>query len=383
MRGQQRHGVLLLYAMVFFSWVSTYLYMPTLPTFSASVGASETMIGWIIGGFGLIQALLRAPLGVLSDLSHRRKIFINIGMLAAFIGPLGMAIWPTPLGLLIFRSISGITAATWAVTTVFFSNYFETDDAPAAIAKCNVANSTGNVCGMLLGGILVGYYGQRFAFFFAAVLGMTAFFISMFLRENPYDNTVPVTFKGLINILKDKYLLKIAFLAFVFQVVITGTSNSFTPIYAETIGADAFQLGLLGMLSMLGMVISAVLRNSLGKMFRSIRDVVTIAFIIYASTTLGIPFCGDIGLLYVLQFTQGLSGYLILIILMGESIVSYKYDKRGAAMGLFQSLFGFGMFSGPVFSGALNSILPLNSIFVIMAFLAAVASGLSYVWLRD
>ena len=379
---QHKHGFVL-YAIVFFSWVSTYLYMPTLPTFSASIGASRAMIGWIIGGFGLVQALLRAPLGILSDLLHRRKIFINIGMLAAFIGPLGMAIWKTPLGLLVFRTISGITAATWAVTTVFFSSYFMTNDAPAAIAKCNVANSIGNVFGMLLGGILVRYYGQRYAFFCAAILGLIDFFISIFLRENQYDNMSPVTYEELMHILKDKYLLKLAFLAFVFQVVITGTSNSFTPIYAETIGADAFQLGLLGMLSMIGMVISAVLRNSLEKVFKSIRNAVTVAFIIYACATFGIPFCGNIGLLYVLQFTQGLSGYFILVILMGESIVSYQYDRRGAAMGLFQSIFGLGMFTGPVFSGVLNSILPLHLIFIVMALLAATASGLSFVWLYE
>ena len=41
------------------------------------------MVGLVVGSYGLIQMLLRIPLGIWSDRIGKRKVFITIGVLLA------------------------------------------------------------------------------------------------------------------------------------------------------------------------------------------------------------------------------------------------------------------------------------------------------------
>lgn len=361
---------ILIYSIIFISWASTYLYVPTLATYAASRQYSSIMIGLIIGGFGFMQAVLRAPFGILSDFLKKRKIIVCFGMFTAFIGPLGMALFSSEYGLLIFRTLSGITAATWPVTTILVASYFSKEEAPNAVAKSNLINGLGNVFGMLLGGFVVAKFSQQAAFLVSSLLGLVAFFISVFLKDNPPNDFFPITLQSVFIVLKNRYLLIASFLAFTFQLIITGTSTSFTPIYAQSIGAKPSQLGILAMLSMLGIVVGAGLRKWIVHIFRGTRLSVAAAFFIFSLSTMAIVLTKNLNQLFLFQFIQGFSGYLILVVLMGECITPFSQEIRGAAMGVFHSLFGLGMFFGPLMSGFLYSEFSLNFVFGSLSVLA-------------
>ncbi len=51
----------------FLYWVSLYLYMPTLPTYVQSKSDNLAMVGIVLSMYGLWQALLRLPLGIVAD----------------------------------------------------------------------------------------------------------------------------------------------------------------------------------------------------------------------------------------------------------------------------------------------------------------------------
>jgi MFS family permease len=380
-KNQINYTQYLVYAMIFFSWSSIYFYSPTLSTFASAQGASSEMIGCIIGGFGLVQTLLRAPLGILSDNMSRRKIFLNIGMIAACIGPLGMALFPTPVGLLIFRSLAGVTAATWVIATVLQSSYFEEKDVLKVVGRCNMVNSAGNVCGMLIGSIVVESHGQILAFYCAAVIALIALILSLFIKENLPKEVTRVSIRMLVSIGRNKRLQAMALLAMLFQVIFTGTSASFTPVYASSIGATASQLGILSILSMIGMGFGAILSNYFDKRGAKTGIVIAVAFGVYACATLVIPMCKEISALYIVQLVQGLSGFTAFTMLMGKSIIEFPKEKRGAAMGIFQSTHTLGMFIGPMLSGTLHSMMPVGSVFAVLAGIGALAVMLTNWWL--
>lgn len=115
----------------------------TLATYAGSLGVSYDLIGMIIGSYGLSQILLRIPLGVWSDALGRRKIFVIAGAVLAMVSALGMWYSPNPWWLLLFRTMSGVSAATWVIHTVLFSSYYPSHEAPKAIGFINSVLSVG------------------------------------------------------------------------------------------------------------------------------------------------------------------------------------------------------------------------------------------------
>ena len=79
MNSGKRNERLMLTA-VFLFWFSVYTYPSFLTTYvTNTLGAAKVMAGMIVGSYGLTQMLLRIPLGILSDVMKKRKLFVVIG----------------------------------------------------------------------------------------------------------------------------------------------------------------------------------------------------------------------------------------------------------------------------------------------------------------
>lgn len=74
-----------LYIVIFCLWSSLYLFVPIMTPFAELRGASLQMVGWLVGSYGLVQLILRIPLGMWSDRLRKRKPFIIYGFGAALI----------------------------------------------------------------------------------------------------------------------------------------------------------------------------------------------------------------------------------------------------------------------------------------------------------
>jgi len=53
-----------------------YIYVPVFVPYLNYLGGSYALAGLIVGSYGIMQTLLRLPVGVLSDMSQIRKPFI-------------------------------------------------------------------------------------------------------------------------------------------------------------------------------------------------------------------------------------------------------------------------------------------------------------------
>lgn len=366
----QNHRINIAHLVIFFTWASIYLYTPTLATFAVQQGATPMMVGYIVGVFGLIQALFRAPFGIISDQLRSRKLIVSLGLLAGWMGPLGMFFFSSPRDLFFFRAIASLSAATWPVTNVLVSSYYDSLRAPSIIAKSNFINALGNIFGMLIGGMIVSVFDQKAAFLASACLGIVAFVASLFLRD--IEQTEPKTeiCKNLLRVISHRHLIVVSALGFFFQIVITGSSTSFTPIYAKSIGANPFQLGVLAMLSMLGLASAGLLRDVITSFCKTTKRTLTFSFLILSISTLFIVQTKSLDLMFILQFIQGFSGYLILVVLMGECVLPFNESNRGSAMGIFHSVFGLGMFVGPLLSGFLSKWIDLSAVFLVLSLIA-------------
>ncbi len=79
----------------FLFWASLYLFVPILPVYAESLGASLTMVGVVIGSYGIAQLLLRVPIGLVADAYGQRKLLAQGGIVAACLGALLM--WLAPM----------------------------------------------------------------------------------------------------------------------------------------------------------------------------------------------------------------------------------------------------------------------------------------------
>ncbi|MFN2341493.1 MAG: MFS transporter [Halanaerobium sp.] len=337
-----------------FYWFSMYAYIPTFSPYIESLGASHKMIGLILGSYGFSQMLIRIPLGIYSDRINKKKIFVNIGILLSLISTIGMWFAETPTLILVFRSLAGASAATWVSFTVLFSSYFEDNDTAHAIGIINASNKSGQVIGMLLGGIIAQSLSQQYPFLLAAAGAVIGFILSLKIDENNKIYQKAITLEEIIKVAKNRSLLTVSFLAILMMMISHSTTFGFIPVAAKDLGATSFHLGLLTTITTIPGILSSYLSGSYFSYKIGEKNTVTIGFLLLAISCILVPFIERLYLLYFNQMLNGFSQGMIFPVLMGLSIKNVKANKRGTAMGFFQAIYGLGMFMGPIFVGTIS-----------------------------
>jgi predicted MFS family arabinose efflux permease len=360
-----------------FYWFSMYAYIPTFSPYIESLGASHKMIGLILGSYGFTQMLIRIPLGIYSDRINKKKIFVNIGILLSFLSTTGMWFAETPALILVFRSLAGASAATWVSFTVLFSSYFEKDDTAHAIGLINASNKSGQVAGMLLGGIIAQSLGQQFPFLLAAAGAVVGFALSLKVDENKDINHQAITFKEIIKVARNKSLLTVSFLAILMMMIAHSTTFGFIPVAAKNLGATSFHLGLLTTITTIPGILSSYLSGSYFSQRLGEKNTVTIGFLLLAISCVLVPFINQLYLLYFNQMLNGFAQGMIFPVLMGLSIKNVEANKRGTAMGFFQAIYGLGMFIGPIFVGTISDFAGLKMGFWMIGLVGILGAVLS------
>ncbi|MGI5898953.1 MAG: MFS transporter [Christensenellales bacterium] len=352
----KRFRVVIFYIVISMFWMSMYVYVPNLSSYSSKViGASDTMVGSIIGIYGLTQLLLRVPLGILSDKLGRRKIFVVLGCAVSAISAMGLALSRGPVGMLFFRGLAGVAASAWVTFTVLFSSYFDADEAPKAMLTAMICNNLGQMTATLLGGVVSERLGSVSPFWFSAITGMIAVLLSLFVMEKRPETSKSLKVVDLLKVGTDKQLLVVSGLAVLYQVINQGTTFGFTPKLLMEIGGTDFQKGLLNSVSIFGMAIMSLITSNILIKKMPPRYCIWIGQAMTASAACLIPIIGKtVPVVFVLQFILGMGNGLSFPLMMGMAIKNISPEKRGAAMGFFQSIYALGMYIGPQLVGILS-----------------------------
>ena len=70
-----------LFAASLLFFAALYTYVPTLPAYVAARTSSLTAVGVVLSMYGLLIAVLRIPLGVVTDATGRLKAYLVAGVL--------------------------------------------------------------------------------------------------------------------------------------------------------------------------------------------------------------------------------------------------------------------------------------------------------------
>ncbi|SDY58451.1 Predicted arabinose efflux permease, MFS family [Evansella caseinilytica] len=367
----------------FLYWFSLYIYVPILSPYMEWLGASYTFIGIVLGSYGFMQVAIRFPLGVYSDKLQRRRPFIWLGMIISAISCFGYLITDLLGWALVFRALSGISAATWVAFTVLYASYFTKNEATKAMGVISFITVGGQLAGMVFSGIVTDIFGWLTPFFLGGIAAVIGFVLSFQIKETAGDGGgMPMKVKDLTAVVKEPSLLKVSFLSILAHSILFITMFGFTPNYAMNLGATATELSYLVMAFMVPHAIGAIVVSRRFSQRFGRWNTLLAGFFLSGACSLIIPFTPLFEWLLITQLFNGFGLGMILPMLLGMAIQTVSDEKRATAMGFYQAVYAIGMFAGPFLAGWLSSAGGLETGFYLAGIVGVISVFLIVIWMR-
>lgn len=364
MVSRRENAAFLLVTGLFF--LAQYLYAPFLTPYVGVLGGSLALTGLVAGSYGALQFLFRVPFGLWSDRRGHRKPFVFAGSLLAGLSALGMSWAANPWDLLLFRSLSGVAAATWVLFTVFYTSLFPPGETGRRTSLLIFAASSGQLAGNLCGGLLAERGGWTAPFRWAALPGFLAALLALTVREgaarqpeaDPAKNA-GVTLKRCTR----RTILEPSLLALLTHFVFYATILGFTPVYVTSLGLSKLTLGLLSTGSGAAYVAGTLLAFRAETHRLPWRLPVGASFLVMAAAAWATPFTRSVWPLAAVFLGLGLCRGTTYPVLMAEVLRAAPAASTATAMGFFQAVYAVGMFAGPAVAGVVAQRAGLVAVF--------------------
>jgi DHA1 family multidrug resistance protein-like MFS transporter len=370
-------------AVTFLFWSSQYVYSPILSSYLEQKGAGHQLIGLILGSYGITQLLIRFPLGMMSDYLNRRKLFVSLGLLMGILSAIGLLLgdygW-----ILTARLVSGVSASTWVVFTVLYSSYFVSGNIAKAMSNIQFVTVASQLLGMSVSAILVSRWGWNAPFLAAFGLAGLGTLLSFGIKDTERQPLMQTsTSDGWRTVIKDRTLLKVSILSTIGHSTLFITIYGFTPLQAFKISGSEEAISFLVVAFMLPHVVATFLSGRFFVERLGNWTTLTIGFLGSAITTLATPFIHDLGFLCFTQAVNGFAQGLSFPLLLSLALSGISREKRGTAMGFYQSFYSIGIFLGPLVAGYFNKAASLTGGFLFSAATGLLAAGLTIYWKRS
>jgi MFS family permease len=361
----RRWRIILTSAAVAFYWASLYFYVPTLSVYAENRIGDLAKVGVVLSMYGLWQAIVRLPLGIIVDWVGRRKPFILLGFALSALGAWMMASANGYSGLVAGRAMTGLSAAFWVPLTVLFSSQFPAEDAVRATALLSLVNGAARMGATGLNGTLNNMGGYGLAFFIAAGVAGLAALVTLPVSETARAPKKPSLRETGILILRRDVLLP-ALLSAVLQYMIWSTTFGFLPNLAHNFGASDELLSLLASINLgiglAGNMLTSTIARRVGNM-----RLLYAAFLLLIGGTATVAAAPSLSIVIVAQLLLGLGYGIGYPLCMGMSIEKVEDAQRTTAMGLHQAVYAIGMFAGPWLSGILADAIEIQPMFWVTA----------------
>jgi MFS family permease len=416
-----KHAKLLLEITTFLFWFSLYTYPSIFSPYLKELKISTGVIGIILGSYGLSQAIFRIPIGIFSDKMKDRKSFVILGIVFSVISALGLLFFKHP-GLIFFsRLFAGVASSTWVAFSVLYPSYYKQSESSEAISRIFIFQGAGTMSAMFLGGMIAENFGWEASFVAGGVTALIALLMSIFIKDDSKNvinvkapeckdkpanqncksigcceessstsavtaksnETSTMTIRSLISVINDPTLLMVSFLAILMQFNNTATVIGFTPLYAETIGANRFQLGLLTFFSQLPGVFASMIGSKGVYIKIGEKKTITVAFFLTAVFSGVIPLVKTMEMMYITQFLNGFFRGILLPVLTGLGIKNIEPAKRATALGAFQAIYAIGIVAGPIIFGLISQATEMWVGFLSAGAISLIGSIIALVALKE
>ena len=372
-----RIHILAFFGAVVLYFVSLYVYVPILTAFIAERTSNLTAVGMVLSMYGFWTAVSRMPLGILSDATGRKKLYLVGGTLMAGVGALVMAFGRSVGAMALGRALTGLSAATWVPIMVVFASFFPPGQAIFATSLLSFASSLGMVIGTGATGFIVTKGGDSLAFQVAAGLSIAAGLILAFVRipSRGATRADPVSARSILATFRRRDVMLPSITNAFVQFGVWALSFGFMPLLAHRMGASAVATGLLMTLNIAANMVANLFATFIAKK-NSRRWLLPASFVAFAGGAILAALGTSIQFLFVSTVVMGLANGLCFPILLGLSIERVDLSHRSTAMGIHQAIYAIGMFTGPWIGGVLSDTFGIRTMFAIIAVFCLIAPSL-------
>jgi MFS family permease len=316
---------------------------------------SAMLVGLAIGGYGLTQALLQIPMGVLSDKIGRKPIII-FGLLMFALGSLVAAFADTLVWVVIGRFLQGAGAIAGAIMALA-GDLSREKQRPKVMAIIGVAIGFSFYIALLLGPSIANIYGLKGIFLATGVLAILCVFMVLWVVPNakhvaPKGDTLPVI-KDIKVLLAHPQLIRLDISVLILHMLITLLFVHIPKFFV----ALNWPLSLHWQLYLVVLLVSII---GLALIMAAARKVNQVSLLMTSVFGLGLVFA-------LLSIEH--SSLLWLLVLVSLFFTCFNYleanfpalvsniapaGKKGSAMGIYASCQFFGAFLGGVSSSMIS-----------------------------
>ena len=352
-----------------------FMVLPVLTTYGMALqGASEALIGFAIGIYGLAQAIFQIPFGLLSDRIGRKPLIVG-GLLIFVLGSVLAALSDSIWGVILGRALQGSGAIAAAVMALL-SDLTREQNRTKAMAFIGVSFGITFAIAMVLGPIITHTLGLNALFWMIAILASAGILITLWVVPNTHNhvlNRESGMVKGCFSkVLAEPKLLKLNFGIMCLHIMLMSTFVAL-PGQLEQAGFPAAQhwkiylcTMLIAFASVVPFIIYAEVKRRMKRVFVGCVALLLIAEIVlwgsgphFWELVLGVQ-------LFFLAFN--LMEAILPSLISKESPAGYK----GTAMGIYSTSQFIGVAIGGSLGGWLDGMFDSQTVFLAGALLAMV-----------
>ncbi len=343
---------LLLCLIGFATFFSSYLRIPVLPLFAATLGAGPAQIGSINGAFMLTAGLLSIPAGLLADRTGR-KLPIIAGVIATAVSSLLVTQCHLPGQMAAAYILFGAGLAAFAPGMLsLVADVMPPDRLGQAYGWYTTAIYIAMTLGPASGGFLAKALGLRQVFYVSGFLLVAVTLLALFvLPQGPprHKTDLHAALAASFGLLHNRRLLA-CLLATAGSCIGFGVFLTFLPMYASQCGYDPAQVGLVFAAQAATNVVGRIPIGALAdRLDRRWLIAVGLIFLAVALAALGqmVQLTYLMGCAVLMGVGMALT-FTAIGALIAELVPAVQ---RGLAMGMYNSCIYLGMMSGSTVMG--------------------------------
>jgi len=332
-------------------------------------GYSPIWIGLAIGAYGLTQAILQIPMGILSD-KYGRKPIILCGLVVFLLGSIVAAMSETIYGVVFGRALQGMGAIASAILALA-ADITREEQRPKVMATIGMFIGLSFTGAMILGPVVAQYFGLSGLFWLTAILSIFAmamiqFMVPYTVNKAPKGDNVALPDK-ILTLIKHPQLSRLNMGVFILHMALTACFITLPKQFVES-GLALEQHWKLYLPALLGsfflmvpFMIFAMKKQKEKQMFTSAVMLLALSLILLWYLPLGF---WSLVILVIMFFTA--FNYLEATM---PSILSRiaPAGVKGSVMGIYSSSQFLGAFTGGVLGGVIASKFGEQTIFLVMA----------------